>query len=346
MKSLHARQSARKLSQYNFFLASPLDISEEMVGVFRRSISFPNKNPNRPSSQINPPLSHHIRSISLPCRSHPLISRIKGQINHLTTWSSSSTSNKSHIPQTSSKLFHALTLLKDTHETLQDILQLPQTRESFHSSQPLWVENLLEDFLRFVDVYGMFQTSILALKEEHSAAQMAIRKRDECKVGLYVKAKKRMAMEMEKLVCDIKCVTVTQHATCLQDHPMTIADAELARVVADVISVTVSVSVALFNGIAMSFASRRLSWTEMVKLSRKARRMKREHEGIEELEENDGVESLGNLKKKGDEEVRSVLKRMRDLEGCMCGIESVSEKVFRALINSRVSLLNTLTLTQ
>lgn len=312
-----------------------------MVGVFRRSISFPNKNPNRPSSQIKPPLSHHIRSISLPCRSHPLISHIKEQINHLTTWSS-----KSHIPQTSSNLFHALTLLKDTHQTLQDILQLPQTRESFHSQHPLWIENLLEDFLRFVDVYGMFQTSILALKEEHSAAQMAIRKRDESKVGFYVKARKRMTKEMEKLVCDIKRVTVTQHDTCLQDHPMTIADAELARVVADVISVTVSVSVAMFNGIAMSFASRRLSWTERVKLSRKARRAKRENGGIEELlEEKDGRENLGNLRKKGDEEVRSVLKRMRDLEGCICGIESVSEKVFRALVNSRTSLLNTVTLT-
>ncbi|KAK7283446.1 hypothetical protein RIF29_12965 [Crotalaria pallida] len=343
-----------------------------MIGGFRRSISFPNKNPNRPSSQKPPLLSHHIRSISLPCRSHPLFSHIKDQINGLIIPS------KSHTPQTSSNLSHALTLLKDTHETLQDILQLPQTIESLRS-HPLWVEKLLEDFLHFVDVYGMFQTSILALKEEHSAAQMAIRKRDESKVGVYLKAKKKMTKEMEKLVCGIKCVT--QHATCLKDiHRMplprnmtpsrscwyrpssgpcnnfsstrinlgpSVADAELARVITDVVAVTVSVSVALFNGIAISFASRRLTWTQiMVKLTRKTRRVKKEHEGIEDLEEMDiVVESLGDLKRKGDEEVRSVLKRMRDIEECICGIESVSEKVFRALINSRASLLDALTLT-
>ncbi|XP_061372800.1 uncharacterized protein LOC133315236 [Gastrolobium bilobum] len=313
-----------------------------MVGVFRRSLSFPNKNPNRPSQK--PPISHHIRSISLPCRSHPLISQIKDEINDLTIWASIS---KSHL-QTSTNLSHGLTLLKDTHETLRDILQLPQTRESFRSN-PTWVEKLLEDFLRFVEAYGMFQTSILALKEEHSSAQMATRKRDESKVVVYLKAKKKMAKEMEKLVSGVRCVTQQhQQYGMLQQVPVSLAsnieDNELGRVIADVMSVTVSVSVALFNGIAMSFSSRRLStWTQMIKLCRKGRRVNKEHEGIEEFQEQ---ESLGNLKKKGDEEVRSLLKRMRDLEGCICGIETVSDKVFRALINSRVALLNTLTLTQ
>ncbi|KAI4336713.1 hypothetical protein L6164_015205 [Bauhinia variegata] len=130
-----------------------------MVGVFRRSLSFPNKTPGCPSQ-----ISHHIRSISLPSRSHPLISQIKHEINDLTTWASTSKLSQ----QTYSNLFHALTLLKDVH----DCLQLPQTQESLRR-QPQWVENLLEDFLRFLDVYGIFQTSILTLKEEHSAAQEA-----------------------------------------------------------------------------------------------------------------------------------------------------------------------------
>ncbi|KAK7351794.1 hypothetical protein VNO77_11492 [Canavalia gladiata] len=310
-----------------------------MVGVFRRSFSFPNKNPNRPTQK--PPISHHIRSISLPSRSHPLISQIKDELSHLTT--SPSTSN-SH-PLTSTNLSHSLTLLKDTHETLQHILHLPQTLESLRS-HPLWVEKLLEDFLRFVDAYGMFQTSLLALKEEHSSAQMAVRKRDESKVVAYIKAKKKIAKEMEKLASGLRCVAVTQHQQyCTLQVPASVADAEVRHVIADVMNVTVSVSSALFNGVATSFASRRLSWAQMVKLSRRGGRVNKEHEGIEELRCST-MESLRNLKKKGDEEVRSVLKTMRDLEECICGIETVSEKVFRALINSRVALLNTLTLTQ
>ncbi|KAG5018172.1 hypothetical protein HKD37_06G014668 [Glycine soja] len=317
-----------------------------MVGVFRRSLSFPNKNPNRPSAP-KPHISHHIRSISLPCRSHPLISEIKDEINGLRAWASTSKSN----PQTHTTISHGLTLLKDTHETLQRILQLPQTLETLRS-HPLWVEKLLEDFLRFVDAFGMFQTAIMSLKEEHSSAQMVIRKRDESKVVAYVKAKKKISKEMEKLVSVLRCVHVTQH----QQHsmlqvPSFIVDAELRHVIADVMSVTVSVSVALFNGIGVSFSSRRITWTQMVKLSRNYGgrvNNNKEHEGIEELR--NGVELVErlhqNLKKKGDEEVRLVLKKMRDLEECVCGIESVTEKVFRALINSRVALLNILTLTR
>ncbi|XP_004500891.1 uncharacterized protein [Cicer arietinum] len=316
-----------------------------MVGVFRRSVSFPNKNPNRPSQK--PPISHHIRSISLPCRSHPLISHIKDEINGLNNWVNS-TNSKSN-PLTSTNLSNGLTLLKQTHETLQDILQLPQTQESLRC-HPLWVENLLEHSIRFVDAYGMFQTSILSLKEEHSSAQIAIRKRDESKFATYLKAKKKLNKEMENLVSGIQCINVISQRMLnvpiysSSSTLLSISDtAELGGVIEDVMSLTVAVSVTLFNGLAMSFSSRRFSWVQMVKMSRK--NVKKEREGIEEiLEQLNEVENIfGNVKKKSDEEVRLVLKRMCDLEECICCIESVCEKVFRTLINSRVQLLNTLT---
>ncbi|KAL2346192.1 hypothetical protein Fmac_000192 [Flemingia macrophylla] len=304
-----------------------------MVGVFRRSLSFPNKNPNRPSGK--PQLSHHIRSISLPCRSHPLISEIRAEINDLSAWASNSRPSPLSLSQ-------GLTLLKETHETLQQILQLPQTQDSLRA-HPLWLHNLLEDFLRFVDAYGMFQTSAMALREQHSSLQIAIRKRDQSKVVAYAKATKKTATGMDKLVSLLRCVGQQQQQQQQQQKHRAL-HAPLPGVVADVMNVTVSVSVALFNGIAAPFASKRLSWTQLVKLSRNGR-IRKEHVGIEELGENNVVESLGNLKKKGEEEVRLVLKRMRDLEECISAIQSVTDKVFRALINSRVALLNILTLT-
>ncbi|XP_028766539.1 uncharacterized protein LOC114724363 [Neltuma alba] len=300
-----------------------------MVGVFSRSLSFPNKIPSRPSPK--PRISRHIRSISLPCRSHPLISQIKDDIIRLTSWSSTS---KLH-PQTTTNLCHSLSLLAQLHSTLQDIFQLPHTQESLRR-QPRWVEHLLEDFLLFVDVHGIFQSSVLALKEQHSAAQMAVRKRDHSKVILYVRARKRMAREMEKLASKIRCVEHNYGVTTTTTL-VPVGDAELAGVIVDVIRVTACVSVALFSGIGSSLASRKLSWGQLVKLSRKGRSERSEQEGIKELR----VESLCSLKKKGDEEVRSALKRMRDLEGSISLIETVSDRVFRALINSQVALLNT-----
>jgi hypothetical protein len=65
-------------------------------------------------------------------------------------------------------------------------------------------------------------------------------------------------------------------------------------------------------------------------------------EGIQEFQQI-GVESLWGLGKKEDEEVRMVLKRMQELEGCIGDIETSGERVIRSLINTRVSLLNSLT---
>ncbi|KAI9113217.1 hypothetical protein K1719_015742 [Acacia pycnantha] len=292
-----------------------------MVGVFSRSLSFPNKIPRQ-----RPRISHHLRSISLPCRSHPLISHIKHDITDLTSWSSASKLNQ----QTTANICHGLSRLAQLHSTLQHIFQLPLAQQSLRR-HPHWVDHLLEDLLRFVDVYGIFQSSILALREEHLAAQMAMRKRDHSKVILYAKAKKRMAQQMEKLVSEIRCVTTTLQVP--------LGDAELAGVIGDVIRATARVSVALFSGIASSLASRKLRWRQLVKLSRRGESERTEQEGIKELR----VEGLCSLMKKGDEEVTSALKRMSDLEGSISLIEAVSGSVFRSLINSQVALLNTRT---
>ncbi|XP_022751850.1 uncharacterized protein LOC111300480 [Durio zibethinus] len=297
-----------------------------MVGVFGRSLSFPNKTTNRPSK----PISHHIRSISLPCRSHPLISQLKDEITELKTWSFNPDK------RTSAWLCDGLNHLKDVHDALHDILQLPQTHELL-SHKREWVEKLLEDFLCFVDVYGIFQTSFLALKEEQLAAWMALRRNDYSKIAMYLKGRKKMAKEIAKLVSSLRC---SGRYSFPGSGLVSIADTELAGVISNVIEVTVSVSQALFNGISKSFTSRKSSWMGL-KFSKKAKKFKIE-ESIKEFQ-NIGEANMWGLRKKGDEEVRMVLKRMQDLERCIADVESGSEKAFRSLINTRVSLLNTLT---
>ncbi|XVF63557.1 hypothetical protein PTKIN_Ptkin09bG0096300 [Pterospermum kingtungense] len=298
-----------------------------MVGVFRRSLSFPNKTPSRPSK---PPISHHLRSISLPCRSHPLISQLRDEITELKTWSCNSDN------RTSAWICDGLSRLKDVHDSLHDILELPQTHELL-SHKREWVEKLLEDFLRFIDVYGIFQTSFLALKEEQLAARVALRRKDDSKIAMYLKGRKKMVKEIAKLVSSIRCIgRYSFPASAL----VSIADTELAYLIGDVIEVTVSVSLALFNGISMSFTSRKSSWMGLT-LPKKAKKVKIE-ESIKEFQQI-GEANMWGLRKKGDEEVRLILKRMQDLESCVADVESGSEKAFRSFISTRVSLLNTLT---
>lgn len=65
-------------------------------------------------------------------------------------------------------------------------------------------------------------------------------------------------------------------------------------------------------------------------------------EAIEEFEQLN-MENLWGLKKKGDEEVKMVSKKLRQLEDCIVEIEGCGERTFRSLMNTRVSLLNVLT---
>ncbi|KAA3490236.1 DUF241 domain-containing protein [Gossypium australe] len=299
-----------------------------MVGVFRRSLSFPNKTLTRPPK---PQISHHIRSISLPCRSHPLITQIKDEITDLKTWS------RSPEKPTSAWLCDGLRRLKDLQDSLHDILQLPQTQQLL-SHKREWVEKLLEDFLRFVDVYGIFQTSFLSLKEEQLSARVALRRKDDSRVAVYLKGRKKMAKEIAKLVSSIRCIGRYSFPASAF---VSILDTELTSVISDIIEVTVSVSVALFNGISMAFISSKSSWIRLA-LTKKSNKVKIEG-SIKEFEEM-GEANVWSLRRKGDEEVRMVLERMQDLERCIADIESASDKAFRSLINTRVSLLNTLTM--
>ncbi|ESQ27505.1 hypothetical protein EUTSA_v10019441mg [Eutrema salsugineum] len=304
-----------------------------MVGVFRRSLSFPNKPP--PSSK--PRVSHHTRSISLPCRSHPLISHINHEISQIKSWSSFS--GDTHR-RTTVWITDGLSLLNDVHETLADILHLPQSQESLRN-RPVFFENLLEDLLRFVDAYGIFRTSILCLREHQSAAQVALRKKDDERIASYLKSRRSLARDIAKLTSSIR-EPKTKYQHCHVDILNgAYGDAELASVVGDVIEATVLVSVALFNGVYLSLRSNKT--TPFIGfLKRSSEKKDKIDEGIEELKQVE-EKSLVGLSKKKNEEVKILTKKMMDLENSIREIECGSEKVFRGLISTRVSLLNALT---
>ncbi|KAG5381087.1 hypothetical protein IGI04_028929 [Brassica rapa subsp. trilocularis] len=304
-----------------------------MVGVFRRSLSFPNKPTVRPPPPSKPRVSHHTRSISLPCRSHPLISHINHEISQIKSWSSS------FDRRTTAWLTDGLSLLRDVQETLSDILHLPQSQESLRN-RPVFFENLLEDLLRFVDAYGIFRTSVLSLREHQSAAQVALRRKDDVKISSYVKSRRALARDIAKLTSSIR-EPKTKYNRCHVDVLNgSYGEAELASVIGDVIEVTVLVSVALFNGVYLSIRSSKT--TTFVGFLKRSEKRDKNCEAIEELKQVE-EKSLVGLSKKKNEEVMILTKKMMELENSIVEIECGSEKVFRGLISTRVSLLNALT---
>ncbi|CAF2159041.1 unnamed protein product, partial [Brassica napus] len=118
-------------------------------------------------------------------------------------------------------------------------------------NRPVFFENLL----RFVDAYGIFRTSVLSLREHQSAAQVALRRKDDVKISSYVKSRRALARDVAKLTSSIY-EPKTKYNHCHVDVLNgSYGEAELASVIGGDIEVTVLVSVALFNGIYLSLRS-------------------------------------------------------------------------------------------
>ncbi|KAK9740124.1 hypothetical protein RND81_03G013300 [Saponaria officinalis] len=317
------------------------------MGIYRRTVSFPNPIP-KPTSK---PKSYHVRSVSLPCgRTHPLIPQLRDEITELRAWAGSGDGAGS------ARLVNGLARLKSVLDSLDDVLQLPQTQDSLSTQNDI-VERLLEDFLKYVDVYEVFHSSMLGLKQEVSSAQMGIRRKDDSKLGLYVKAHKKIAGDVGKLITTVGSIRNRS------DGGGNVADFhdELSGVIRDVHGLIASVSEAVFGGVAGSYGpGRRPGWAG---LGLRKVRKEGENNGIEEfVKVLGGVENFLELKKKknnnicnkenknnnnnnnNNEEVRmEVLKKMEEMEDCVGEMERESERVFRSLISNRVSLLNILT---
>ncbi|KAL3840134.1 hypothetical protein ACJIZ3_024725 [Penstemon smallii] len=291
-------------------------MAQKMVTSFRRSLSFPNP-PSKPQKAL------HVRSISLPTLPHPIISHLKDKIAELKTWRLGSESGS----RTLTWLCDGLNRLKSIHESLDDLLFLPQSRESLRCGKYFYLtEKLLEDFLRLVDVYGMFQMLVLRLKSEYSAAQIAVRRKDDYKIAAHSKNLNKIAKEISKLIPNV--ISNGKLTLDPAGPPYEYDDeAELIEVINDVVKVTVLVSVALFGGISGSLAFRRTSTFMGLILGKNTSKNVTVEVGIRKFQEI----NLENYKK------------MHELEDCIVEIEGCGEKAFRSLINTRVSLLNVVT---
>ncbi|GAB2289282.1 hypothetical protein Dimus_023587 [Dionaea muscipula] len=321
-----------------------------MVGRFRRSVSFPNPKPSRESN--NPTQnSNHNSSISLSISpSHPSITQLLRDLHLIfndvavTRSSSSSSSSSSSLStdsfdnistttSSSSWISDGLSRLKLIHDSLDELLQLPQNYGSLRRRSD-FLEMLLEDSLRFVDAYGIFHSSLLDLKQELSSAQVAIRLRDNSRLGLYLKAQVKISKEISKLGSAVRSLK--------RDHREG-EEEEIAMVMGQVHDVTVSVSGAVFDAVAASFLPvQKVSWVGSFKDSRE-----KGGNYIHDHHQHQHEEYLWGLRKNNgnDEEMmrRGLLKRMREVEDWVCDLEVSGERVFRSLISTRVSLLNILT---
>uniref|UniRef100_A0A0E0E6J5 Uncharacterized protein n=1 Tax=Oryza meridionalis TaxID=40149 RepID=A0A0E0E6J5_9ORYZ len=286
-----------------------------MAPTFARSISFP-LSPARSSSKPRTRTSSgHLRSISLPCRSHPLLSNLQATVAAVRSWLSNPA-----VPATGLAHLHAL------HAALADLLLLPDTRAA---------SSLLDAFLLLADAHGAFQEALLHLRHHAADVQAALRRRDAARLSSAVRSQRQAHKDLARLAASVRGAATKWPAQL--PSSATVAEVEVSGVLADAMATIASASAAVFSAVgtmstlataaAASTCSSSSSSTKtplLISLVRKK-----------------SSKSSSAAAVPDEEKEIAALESVEELEECMAEMESGNDRVFRTILHTRVALLNT-----
>ena len=278
-----------------------------MVPGFSRSISL-TLSPSH-SVKNSRAASYHKRSASLPCRSHPIISHLEEQIRAIRSWSAN--------PDASSVWIEAgLAQIEALLTALEDFLHLCQTQEVLRCATS--TESLLDKFLLLADIYGSFVSTLVTLKQHQCEVQSAIRRADKISLISAIRSQRHSEKKIAQLASCLKNVSKCRPLGLTSDA----SEAEITGILVEAVSATAVASMDVFLGVAaMSASASSTKTSSTMRLFRKL-----------------VLNSLSNSRVY-DEEF-SVAEKLEELDVSIGNVEHYSERVFRKLINLRVSLLN------
>ncbi|CAL5015443.1 unnamed protein product [Urochloa decumbens] len=265
--------------------------------------------------------------------------------------------------------------------SLSDLLAHPQAQDPLRrlARSPL-ADRLLDDFLRLADAHGSFRQALVALASCQAETHAALRRGqrgggDPARLASASRAQRRAGRDLPRLAAAARAVAGKPPAPLPDGLP---ADtAALAAAVADATAAVASGSAAVFSGLAslsnaaasarVEVAStpcwatvaaagssssdapgagrHRIWWVaDLVRwMSRAKRRSAEKHSGGGDEDESSTVQLRSETRMKPEERARrAALERHENLERCIASVDASGERVFRALVNTRVSLLNIL----
>ncbi|PUZ59022.1 LOW QUALITY PROTEIN: hypothetical protein GQ55_4G008300 [Panicum hallii var. hallii] len=273
--------------------------------------------PGRPAARSLMAAGGHVRSASVPCYTHPLLMDVDEQLLALRSW----TSNPGQNPLS---LAHVRALLC----VLDELLHLPLAQGALVRGAAARADSLLDGFLVLADAFGTFLAALLALRQHAAELRAAVRRRDAAKLASAARAQRQVGKELEQLAA----AAAREAARCARASLASStapAELEIARTVAEAVNDTAAASASVFSEVgaaadaAAALASPASSSPKKrLPLVNASSRSKQQRSASEERRE---AAALGKL---------------QELEQCVGELESESEKVFRSLVQTRVSLLN------
>ncbi|KAL0438297.1 UNVERIFIED_CONTAM: hypothetical protein Slati_2312700 [Sesamum latifolium] len=144
----------------------------------------------------------HSRSNSFPSQSHPVMESVEDHLCRLKSSEAASTS--------ASSICVNLDSLRDLHEGINDLIQMSSVQQALSQGQSeSWVNELLEESLRLVDLCGFSRDVVCSTKESIQDLESSIRRnrgenatRDD--INAYVASRKKINKMISKCIKNLK----------------------------------------------------------------------------------------------------------------------------------------------
>ncbi|OIW11075.1 hypothetical protein TanjilG_22882 [Lupinus angustifolius] len=278
---------------------------------------------------------YHIRSNSFPSASHPSTTRIEEELSNLRTFEATSTS-------TSESIGTSLSFLQDLYICLDDLLNLSSTRKLISQyKDEKCVEEVFDGSVRLLDICGITRDTVSQIKENVQALHSALRRRKgdssiEGSIAEYNFFAKKVKKNAKKLITSLKQMDSKFGVSLPLNQDQDIA--ALIRVLREVITMNMSI----FQSI-LSFLASPSSKSKINKWLMAAKLMQENSDNSNELHSVDSA--LSTLLSNGTsvEKMQATREKLEALENVIEIIENGLESLFRHLIKTRASLLNTMT---
>ncbi|XP_027179027.1 uncharacterized protein LOC113777990 [Coffea eugenioides] len=283
--------------------------------------------------------TYHIRSISLPCRSHPTTLAVEEELNRFASWEASSTSEA---------ICKDLCRLAELYKCMDDVLNLPLNIQSLSQHQKQkWGEQLLDNSVRILDICGITREIVSQFKENVKDLQSSLRRRKgdsstETSVTKYTCFRKKMKKDAKRSIAALKQIDHEISASAIMD----LDDQHISSVIRVLREVNTT-SIAIFQNVLL-FLTSQSPKSKPSKWSLVSRLVNKKKVGFEDQQEvenefesvDSALHSLCRNDQSENEKIQSVQNRLETLEASIEGLENGLEGLFRCLIRSRTSLLN------
>lgn len=271
----------------------------------------------------------HVRSISLPSRLHPASQKIEIELEKLKTWDSSVSSTSADSALQAENIKTGLRGLTELYNCIHQFLDSPVTQQLLHHHQEeRHLEKALDMSVGLLDVCGSARELLLLTKEHVQDMQSVLRRKGldssiRTQINAYVCFRRKARKEISKNLKSLKTMEssfIKSFSYPLLKELNCITISFFRKILSFMLKKSTCgwslISRMVFNGYG------RQKWIIDIALCNFHTRIR---------------------KSEGEADLQVVKRRLQEIDGSIRDLEAHLDRLFRCLIQHRVSLLNLLT---